>query len=70
METCFRAMKSSGFNIENTHLQQIDRIETFVLTIMTAMVWSYKVGINIHTHIKSIKVKSTEEKLSVSLNMD
>lgn len=57
IETCFKAMKSSGFNIENTHLQQINRIETFVLIIMIAMVWSYKVGIYIHTYIKTIKVK-------------
>ena len=27
IETCFKAMKSSGFDIENTHLQNLDRVE-------------------------------------------
>lgn len=45
IEMSFRAMKSSGFDIEKTHLQDIQRIEKLVLLIMIAFVWSYKVGI-------------------------
>ncbi|ALO17440.1 Transposase [Salinivirga cyanobacteriivorans] len=39
IETCFKAMKSSGFDIEKTHLQEIDRIERLTLMVMIAFVW-------------------------------
>lgn len=48
IEMCFKAMKSSGFDIENTHLQDIKRIEKLVLMVMIAFVWCYKVGIYLH----------------------
>ena len=57
IETCFKAMKSSGFNIENTHLQKIDRIERLTLLVMIAFVWCYKTGIFLHDNVKKIKVK-------------
>ena len=53
---CFKAMKSSGFDIENTHLKDIKRIEKLVLLIMVAFVWCYKVGIYLN-QICPIKVK-------------
>jgi len=56
IEMCFKAMKSSGFDIEKTHLTKIDRIEKLVLLIMIAFVWCYKVGIYLHK-IKPIKIK-------------
>lgn len=56
IEMCFKAMKSSGFDIENTHLQEIQRIEKLVLLITLAFVWCYKVGIYLH-QIFPIKVK-------------
>ncbi len=49
-------MKSSGFDIKNTHLQDIERIEKLVLLVMLAFVWCYKVGIYLH-EICSIKIK-------------
>ena len=57
IEMTFRAMKSSGFDIEKTHLSDTKRIEKLVLLIMVAFVWAYKVGIHIHQNIKPIKVK-------------
>ena len=57
IETCFRAMKSSGFDIEKTHLQETDRIEKLTLIVMVAFVWCYKVGIFIHENIKPIEIK-------------
>lgn len=45
IEMCFKAMKSSGFDIEHTHLQDTECIEKLVLLIMLAFVWCYKVGI-------------------------
>ena len=57
IETCFRAMKSSGFDIEKTHLNQIDRIEKLILLVMIAFVWCYKIGIYLHCNVRKIKVK-------------
>lgn len=48
IEMCFKAMKSSGFDIEKTHLQDIQRIEKLVLLVMIAFVWCYKAGIYLH----------------------
>ncbi len=49
-------MKSSGFDIEKTHLQNIDRIEKLILLVMIAFVWCYKIGIYLHK-INPITVK-------------
>jgi len=57
IETCFKAMKSSGFDIEKTHLDEIDRIEKLTLLVMIAFVWCYRTGIFIHENIKEIEVK-------------
>ena len=48
IEMCFKAMKSSGFDIEKTHLQDIKRIEKLILLVIIAFVWCYKVGIYLH----------------------
>ncbi len=57
IETCFKAMKSSGFDIEKTHLQDINRIEKLTLIVMIAFVWCYKIGIFIHENIQKIEIK-------------
>ncbi|WP_286438579.1 transposase, partial [Bacteroides acidifaciens] len=44
IETAFRAMKSSGFNIEDTHMRDMDRIERLVAMVCMALVWAYLVG--------------------------
>ncbi|MBJ7883023.1 IS4 family transposase [Gelidibacter salicanalis] len=56
IEMCFKAMKSSGFDIERTHLQDVQRIEKLILLVMIAFVWCYKVGIHLHL-IKPIIIK-------------
>lgn len=48
IETCFKALKSSGFDIENTHLRDLERIEKLLLIVMIAFVWCYKVGIHLN----------------------
>ena len=62
-------MKSSGFDIEKTHLQDIEGIEKLILLVMVAFVWCYKVGIYLHQNIKKIIVKNMGEKQSAYLNM-
>ena len=57
IETMFKALKSSGFNIEKTHLQQIERIEKLVALVFIVFVWCYKVGIYIDQNENKVKIK-------------
>jgi hypothetical protein len=57
IETAFKALKSSGFNIEDTHLTDIKRIEKLFLLVMVAFAWAYVVGIYVHENIKQVKIK-------------
>jgi hypothetical protein len=57
IETMFRAFKTSGFNIEQTHLQNIDRISKLISVVSIAFVWVYKVGIYLNNKIKKIEIK-------------
>ena len=44
IETMFKAMKSAGFNIKDTHLTDLHRIEKLLLLVMVAFVWCYNIG--------------------------
>lgn len=57
IEMSFKALKSSGFDMEKTHLKDIDRVEKLLLLIMIAFVWCYKVGIFLNS-INKIEVKT------------
>ena len=57
IETAFRALKSSGFNIEDTHLTDMDRISKLFALVLVAFVWAYKAGI-FQDAIYPIKVKN------------
>lgn len=56
IETAFRALKSSGFNIEDTHLTDIERIDKLFALVIVAFTWAY-VGIYVHLNLKMIKIK-------------
>lgn len=56
IETAFKALKSSGFNIEDTHLTDIERIEKLFALVIMAFTWAYKIGIYIDENIKPIRV--------------
>lgn len=58
----FKAMKSSGFDIENTHLSNTARDEKLIFPIMYDFVWAYKVCIHIHQNIKQIIIKKNGRK--------
>ena len=62
IETLFKAFKSSGFNLEDTHVTQMDRIEKLVLLVMLAFVWCYKIGDYIDTNIKAIRIIGGDSK--------
>lgn len=56
IETAFRALKSSGFNIEDTHLTEPDRVGKLFALVMIAFVWAYKIGIYLNS-LKPIPIK-------------
>ncbi len=58
IETLFKAMKSSGFNIEDTYVTALDRFEKLILLTMIAFVWCYKIGDYIDSQIRPIKIKT------------
>ena len=67
IETLFRGLKSSGFNLEDTHVTHLERLEKLILLVMIAFVWCYKIG----DFIDAIKIKSknTEEEPYLYLDM-
>ena len=56
IETAFKALKTSGFNIEDTHLQDIERIEKLFALVIIAFTWAYIVGIYLHENVKPIRI--------------
>ncbi len=56
IETMFKGLKSSGFNIEDSHVRSRERMANLFSIVMIAYVWCYLVGIYIHKNIKEIKV--------------
>lgn len=57
IESAFRALKTSGFNIEDTHLTDINRIDKLLAIVLIAFLWAYRDGIYVHQNIKAIKIK-------------
>lgn len=55
-------MKSSDFNIEDTHVTNLNRLEKLFMLTMIACLWCYKVGDYIHTQIRPIKIKKHQRK--------
>jgi hypothetical protein len=53
---CIQGLKSSGFNIEDTHLTDLKRVEKLFSIVMAAFVWAYVVGIFINENIEKIKI--------------
>jgi hypothetical protein len=56
IETAFKGLKSSGFNIEQTHLTDLDRIEKLFTIVMLAFAWAYVVGVFVNDNIKPIRI--------------
>ena len=51
----FKELKSSGFNIEGSHVKDRDRMSNLFSIIMIAYVWCYLVGIYIHENVRFYK---------------
>jgi len=56
IESAFKALKTSGFNIEDTHLTDIDRINKLLALVIFAFTWAYLAGIFLDS-LYPIKVK-------------
>ena len=57
IETMFRALKTSGFNFEDTHLNDLERISKLLNLLCIAFIWAYLAGIYRHENIKPIEIK-------------
>jgi Transposase DDE domain len=57
IETLFRGLKSSGFNIEATHVTDLGRLEKLFSLTIVAFVWCYKIGDYLDDNFKKIKIK-------------
>ena len=49
-------MKTSGFNIEDTHLKEIERIERLFAVMTIAFIWAYTVGVIKDALVKPIRI--------------
>lgn len=49
-------MKSSGFNIEDTHLRDMERISRLVAMVCVALAWAYLVGEHKDMNVKKIRI--------------
>ena len=58
IECLFKALKSSGFDFEATHLKHLDRINTLLVVVTLAFLWALKVGEFVHQQLKPVRVKS------------
>lgn len=56
IETFFKAIKKTGFDVEQTHLQHTERISTLLTLICIAFVWAHVMGEHLNDHVKSIRV--------------
>lgn len=57
IETLFRGLKSSGFNIEDTHVTDLERLQKLFSLTMIAFLWCYKIGDYLDENIKKIEIK-------------
>jgi hypothetical protein len=57
IETLFKGLKKSGFNLEDTHVVHLERLEKLLMLVMVAFVWCYKIGDYIDQVIKPIEIK-------------
>jgi hypothetical protein len=58
IETLFGALKSRGFNVEQTHLTARNRIEKLLAIMAISFAWAYLVGDWLDRQVRPIPVKS------------
>jgi hypothetical protein len=68
IETAFWTLMSSDFNIEDTHLTDIDRINKLFALVLVTFVWAYKIEIFLDI-VCPIKIKKNGRKAKVYSSM-
>jgi hypothetical protein len=68
-ETAFKVLKSNGFNFEDTHLTDPNRIAKLIALVCVAFIWVYLVGIARNASTP-IKIKKHGRRAYSFLNMD
>jgi Transposase DDE domain len=66
IETLFSCLKSRGFNFEDTHVTDRNRIKRLLVVAVIAFCWAHRVGEWQHEHITPIKAKK-HKRLSQSI---
>ena len=56
IESAFKALKSSGFNLEDTHLTEPARVQKLLALVIIAFTWAYVIGIE-QDKINPVKIK-------------
>jgi hypothetical protein len=56
IESIFKALKTSGFNFEKTHLNDMRHFEKLLSIVFIAFFWAYITGIYMHDNIKRIRI--------------
>ncbi len=56
-------MKTSGFNIEDTHLNKLERLSTLISVVSIAFIWAYLAGIDKHEKLSQLKSKTRKKSL-------
>lgn len=65
-ETMYKGLKTSGFNIERSHVRDLNRMSNFFAVIMIAYIWCYLVGLYINNNIKEI-VRLKHGRMAISV---
>jgi hypothetical protein len=58
IETFFQSIKERGFDMEQTHLDQADRLKKLFAFVCLAFVMCLTIGIHHHQKVKSIEIKN------------
>ena len=45
IETLFECLKTRGFNLEETHITDLDKVERMLSVLAIAYCWAYKIGV-------------------------
>ena len=73
IEVCFQNLKTRGFNLEETHLQDLKRIRKLIATVSIAYAFCVSLGIYINRKIEKIKVNVDKYKVNgffrIGMNM-
>jgi hypothetical protein len=56
IELTFKALKKTGFNLEDTHLTHTDRVEKLFTLVTIAFIYAYLVGVHKNDEVKAIKI--------------